>query len=322
MKKILLSLFIISKTYSIEGIIKVFNAPIYTEDRLSEQVSEFKKMGKKIFIDDKSLKNPYFFKTIQNDGTFGFIPKKYVKIIYKDKREFSEKISLKKDPTHYINKEDLLRDNPFAKKYQDNRKIAILFNYDQPNNSSYKYPFLVNQQYKTNPTSLQIQYLVKKKIKYNDSLYYGFHLGGKSGLNEFLSSENHFAKELHLSIFTGPMINYTFLKKKNFRIEFNLKIAINYERYFITLENKSRSEEVMFSGFNISSSFSTSFIYYRPFKTNNINLFYAPIINFYLPSRLSLKTQYTTSHETWTDKYYHILGRITLGHLIGLYTTF
>ena len=129
MKKLLLIgiLFLLSSStlFAARGIVLVLEAPLLLKPDIEAPISMFVRKGEKIFIHDKNAglslndvqydlttrnvtydqgpSGKLFLQSVDSQGRAVWIEKRFVKLIYKDDREFTESISpFKKDPKDFL----------------------------------------------------------------------------------------------------------------------------------------------------------------------------------------------------------------------------
>ena len=281
------------KIYAIDGTIVVLEAPLFkTPDETGKVIQYFRK-GETIFIhsmeafkdyfEDQELvevagvtpdpntdpfigeKHVYkpsedskFYKTVSRQGGEAYILKEHVYIVYKDRREFSQKV-VEHDHTDYRIAEPIPKGFPFIKRsgYRGQSQIAL----GQPNYKAYPYPDKIKDtEYSTskefNFVWSQAQTIDERK-RFFFGLMTGFHV---SAIKYLLNQEKSKQENVRFSL--GPFASYdVYRTKKNAFNIYTSSQAYLYDKMKITVlstvntdkEERTYSTPISFSqlfGFN------------------------------------------------------------------------
>ncbi len=317
MNKFLISILFSLNTFAISGVIKVLEAPIlYKKNESSTTLMSVRK-GSVIFINDNSIDNDVYYKTITKDGMDGYVLKSYVKLIHNDLDELDENITMNSDPTDYIIDEPLPENYPFT--HSRAKKALMNINYGQGISSSYGYNRPREREQINNSASMEMKFLRRPKFDLQNRFYYGFHIGAKTGRNEFQFTDRNFSTETHASFSAGPVINYTFYRRETFEIDSSFQLGFNYHRTFVQMQDivNDEEEERTFTGLSISGSLSTLFIH-RGFAGNRyIDFIHGPAINFNLPYTLSASAP-ADIPASWSQENFSVSSEVTFAYVAGI----
>jgi hypothetical protein len=315
-RRIIVSLLLTSPVLALQGVIKVLEAPIqYKQSEDSPILQEIRK-GTVIFINENSIENDLYYKTVTRDGMDGYVLKDYVKLIYKDANELDDNIAVVDDPTDYIIDEPIPADYPFAPRRTN--KAYIHFNYGQGTSSSYNYSSTREREQINNSASLELKYLRRADFDKENRFYYGFHLGGKTGRNEFQLSNEIFSTETHTTFSAGPVVNYTFYRAVGFEIDTSLQFGFNFHKSFVKIEDipNNEAEERSFNGFSLSGTLATVFTHKEIFDSRNLDFIHGPAINFNMPYNLTNSAQAEVP-RLWTSDNFKVETEFTFAYIAG-----
>lgn len=316
-KKLLLALLLASPVMALKGVVKVLEAPILHENNDDGIILQEVRKGRVIFINENSLENSYYYKTVTRDGRDGFIHKDYVKLIYKDVNELDDNIAVVDDPTDYIIDEPLPERYPFASRRTN--KAMLNFNYGQGISSSYDYSQSREREQINNAAAMELKYLRRAKFDLENRFYYGFHLGARTGRNEFQLASEVFSTESHLTISSGPIVSYTFYRNVGFEIDTSFQFSFNFHKNYVKLEDipNQELEERGFSGFSLSGTLSTVFIHKEILNNRNLDFIHGPAINFNLPYSLKGSAE-ADIPALWSDTNFDVESEATFAYLVGI----
>lgn len=301
-KLIFLSLFfLILKAQAIEGTILVLDAPIFGTPDETAKVIQYYRKGNSIYIhpseaikeryqdeiftkqreefemkeDDLLLtkKNIYipketssFYKTIARSGREAYILKEHVLLVYKDKREFTQKV-IQHDHTDYRIEEPLNRDYPFI--VDRGYRSQVQFATGQPNYKAY--PFRQNILDTSFNLIKEFNFIFTHQAKgrlLGGRLFFGA-TGGihVSDLEFVLTSQ--VAKQTNSRVYIGPILSYDMYRslKHEMNIYTSLQFII-YDTMDIKIHDNSTGNgetRTYQSPFSISPNIGGSFNFKRSF---------------------------------------------------------
>ena len=315
-KKVFLTLVISQLTFAITAVVKVLEAPAHIkEDDNAPILQKFRK-GNVIFINDNTLNNTYY-KTITTAGQDAYIRNDYVKLITKDLNELSNNISVENDSTDYILDEPMPDNYPFSSRKK--KKAIANIDFAQGSGAQYKYPNQKKREYVSPSTSIDLKFLTRAHFDYQNRLFYGWHMGGTTEKNEFELSNSLFTAETLLVLRAGPIVSYTFYRKKYFEIDTSLSFSLNYHRLFVRQEDipKAEREERLFTGFSLGSSVSTLFIHKDINDSSTIDFIHGPSIHLSTGYNLKSNTKESIG-RLWSGDSYSTPAKITMAYGLGI----
>jgi hypothetical protein len=316
MKKIIIVLLFSSFTYAIKGVIKALEVPLYLKNSSDSQILQNKRKGEIIFVNENSL-NDDFYKTITNDGHDAYVNKKYVKLIHGNVNEFEENIGMFNDPTDYILEEPLPHSYPFSNRVRE--KASASLNINQGNGSYYDYPIRVKREQINPKAGVQLRYLSRASFDVENRLYYGFQLGATTSKNEFELEGTIFTTETQAIYQGGPVVTYTFYRRKKFEIDTSIHFSLNYHQVFVKQQSipKNKKEERGFSGFSVSAVLSTLFIHKDIGKNNDFDFVHGPSLN-YSPGYSLTTSAPGDIEEFWDTNQTHSPTKLSLSYSFGV----
>jgi len=315
-KKATLTVLFSFSSFALQAVVKVLEAPIQHKKSSDSIILQEVRKGSLVFINENSIENQYYYKTVTRDGADGYIHKDYVKLIYKDVNELDDNIAVLEDPTDYIIDEPIPSSYPFSPRRTN--KAYINFNYGQGVSSTYKYSKSREREQINNAAAMELKYLRRAEFDLENRFYYGFHLGGRTGRNEFQLTQNVFATENHVTLSAGPVVNYTFYRAVNFEIDTSFQFSFNYNRSFVKQEDITNDlrEERTFTGLSLSGTLATLFTHKEIFKNRNLDFIHGPAINFNLPYALSADTE-TEVPSLWASDELSVASEVTFAYIAG-----
>ncbi len=196
-----------------------------------------------------------FYQTLDRIKRDSYIPAKYVKLLYNDERELSDKSQLSYDPTDYRLEEPLPKNYPLDNPNKYISDVSLRFG---PNNTIY-YPHSseVIGNDSTVRSGFRWSYLKNTNLAHQNRLFFG-------GVFDIFMQENHLllqnenqANELFIDFGVGPAISYTVYMGEKYAIELSGATVVNYGRAYIkVIPQVGTSEERLYSGFSLTSNLS------------------------------------------------------------------
>lgn len=267
------------------GTIVVLEAPVFSAPSREAKLLQLVRKGQDIYIhprhflggnyernylnyDKLPIDNPEvspegeeFYETTDKNGNSGYIPKRFVKLVFQDDREFSQNISpfRENDPTDYRLEEPLPDTYPLISRKR--RRAFFTVGVGPDLKSSYEYPSFIEKESYSERYALNVAYLFKANWDKFDRFYFGgnFHLW--TSQSKFVLSDGIDATELKGQVGLGPMISYDFWRTENWRLSSAFSVSLNFNRIIATQDEfvDTGFEERSFSGFSVSPRITTYF---------------------------------------------------------------
>ncbi len=297
-----------------QAVVIVWEAPLFYRPSMNSKILQTFRKGEKIFIHDryfakspfetnydiKPQYNPFdedeFLETLDRNGNTAWIPKKFVKLITMDTREFNTPISFSGiDPTDYRLEEPLPDDFPFiaAKKLRAGAFLSMGHSLDQ----SYPYKSRITQRSPESRKGLGFYYGKKMEFDLTDRFYFGG-LFRMDFANNKLFLENDgdaLEKQLHLAI--GPFISYDFYRSENWKWSQVGAAQIQFSRYDIHYHGQFESDRRVFSTVQILPLASTQIYYLDVFP--KVDLLFG--MNILLNLSHSVEANNKSDVSLWND---------------------
>lgn len=274
-------LFIFStELFAAEGVIKVLEAPLYREENLDSPIVQYVRKGDKIYLYDGALRDEdyihmdtvfateevikipdrtnvsEFYATLDKQGQVAFIHKKYVDVLYLDKREFAQK-PLKPDPTDYRLSEPLPKEYPL---FTPTGFRSYLVAGMGPNSKNiYQYRERVKTEKYGYNQELSAMFSNKVAYDHRERLYFGGVVNFSNSRSNF-DLESRSAEERQLKVGIGPYLSYDAFVTENYRISFYTSVTFNFINQHSVMQTdlaSGRSETALFSGTSFSPRFGT-----------------------------------------------------------------
>jgi hypothetical protein len=263
-------LFLSANTHAIDGTIVVLEAPLFkTPDEASKVVQYYRK-GETIFIHSMEAFHDYFedeeivqvrgikadpntdpfigegqvyypnpeskfYKTVSRNGSEAFILKEHVYIVYKDKREFSQKV-IEHDHTDYRIAEPIPKKYPFIQEsgYRGQTQLA----FGQPNYKVYPFPDQIRDTEISTSKELNFVWSSAESVDSRKRFFFGFMAGFHFSSIKFLLSQQE-ANQENTRFSLGPFASYDVYRSKKgaFNI-YTSSQAYLYDSMKITATNK------------------------------------------------------------------------------------
>lgn len=298
MKKLLASFLIFSfasKLLAAEGVIIVLEAPLFEKEDTKSRILQYVRKGDRIFIHDRHAgistddpdygqvrEVPYgdFYFVQDKNGREAYVPRKYVKRIMKDQREYAEKISpFDHDPTDYRLKEPLPPKYPIVN--EERYRAIANFALGPARKVNYPYPNGIQTENFAPRMGVELSYL--KNIEYDtiNRFYFGakFHFWQDEANFELGSGKT--AKEQHGQFGVGPTVTYDAYRDDDYRVCFTGGFSFNWNRTLATIEGPDEEENRIFSAFTITPEVGTLLQF--PKVLPHIDLVLGTALQFNLP---------------------------------------
>jgi hypothetical protein len=295
-----------------QGIITSLEAPLLSEPKINSQVRQLIRKGEKVYIHDKHFKNgplevnydqdakeisslinlndsgEGFYQTKDRNGMTAYISNRYVKLITKDIREFSQHITpYKPDPNDYRIEEPLPEHYPLINKNM--YRAAFNFSVGPDLKNNYNYNSVLAEEDFSNQYGFELKYSRKAGWDKENRFYFGGMLRGWTAKSRFkLYNDERTATEDKSLLGLGPFISYDPWRNKKFAITFSGGVLINLERNLVTQNYFGGEEQRLFSGISFTPLFST----FAQIHTK------VPDLDFII----GLQTQFNLPHTLKSDK--------------------
>ena len=303
------------------GIVTVLEAPIFREPDLEAKVVQLVRKGQKVYIHNKYFKkgpleldyvrpkdvqtlglfeeeDDGFYLTSDKRGMDAYIPKEYIKLVYRDRREFSEQVvPFKPDPTDYRLEEPLPEGYPVVGKTKLRASISLSIGSDLKSN--YAYPQVIEKEEYGNRWGMYATYAKKTDWDKENRFYVGgaFHIWGSK--SRFTIFDDGSAEESKGQVGLGPYLSYDVWRSNDFFLTISGALTVNYNRMLVSRSNADNLfEQRTFKGFSFTPRISS----YLTWK----NLFPFPVqlgfdFQTYLPHYLA-STKEVEVPELWNEQ--------------------
>lgn len=288
----LLLLFLPLKSFALDAVVTVLEAPLFKKKDVNSFVVQYKRKGeilklhpsldddlrydhlkpKQVLEDEKFAYNEdEFIPTFDRLGNLAYVLRDHIYIYFEDEREKNQ-IALKKDPTDYRLQESLPEGYPLLKKagYRGQVYLSIY----QPNNESYPYPSDVKNEGYTLPLGVTFNFLRRASYDIQDRLYFGLTASFATHKNEFILTSNRQVEETSYKFGIGPVISYDAYKATNRRITIMTSILVNlFHQYDITQKDRNnQSESRSYRGYSFTPRLSALYTFMEVFPQTDIFL--------------------------------------------------
>jgi len=306
---LLLLLLLTEKTFAGYGIITVLEAPIHIKPRLNTKVIQYHRKGDKIYIPNRYFNKNNIQTLLPQDSNFekdieygplsyievltrnggqGYILKDHVKLIYGDRREFSEHIRpYKKDPTDYRLQEPLPQNYPLQKRREYRAGISYTWGPELSNN--YSYNRSINKQETSSRSGLQLYYLKRANWDKLDQFYIGGVLTWWTSTSRFGLTDQSTAKETLSQLSLGPMVTYDLWRTKNYALTTEATLLISYTNQTVLQfdEVNDFSTQKEFTGLTVMPKFASHFAFKN--IVEDLDIILGVESQFFLPHKLTSK---------------------------------
>ena len=263
-----------------EGIVIVHETPLFKNPSPTSKIVQYARQGDKIFIHGRNFTNtihtillddldsfeensyegtelnrPDFYETVDKNGKQAYIPRIYVKLIYRDNRE--QKTPLPRfiyDPTDYRLPEPLPKNYPLynPNRYRGGFNITI----SPPEKSTYNYPTSITQTSHNLKNGINFYFLKNLMNHSSNRLYIGFELQIKKSSSKIILKEIYRRSNEQKYIFSlGPYLTYDAFRNNKYRILVLSGLLLNYHLYNIYQSSNDYEEMLSFHGYSITPQF-------------------------------------------------------------------
>lgn len=291
MKKLILALFVlanIQNAKAAKAVVISFRAPMQSEANHDAHTYQVLKKGDIIFVADKDLKDPSFpgfYETIDRSGRTAFVKAEYLKIIYKDEREYGEALSYINprtghDSTDYRLEEPIPHTYPFESR--EFTRMNVSFALGSNPKSPYQYEGSVSAQDFSPDFGLKINYQKKLDFDQVDRLYFGVFTSVSSVTNKITFSNGDKASENRAIIRLGPILSFDFYKTTSHLLNLGTGFTWNLHRSSLTVDAEYVGEEDrLFTGFSLSPFVQSMFAFRNIYP--NLDFTLGSELSFFLP---------------------------------------
>jgi hypothetical protein len=232
-----LAILVIQKSFALDGVVTVLEAPIFNKKDLNSPVAQYARKGEVLWISNNP-ESEGFLETIDRKGNISYIPREYVFIYWNDKREEDEK-QISKDNTDYRIEEPLPKNYPF--KNVEGYRSNFLLGLATPAANQYDYSQKIKKKNFLPQYDFSMSIFKKSKTKVEDK----FFVGGTLNINSYNNSfelENSRAGENFFRIGLGPTLSYDAYIREKYRLSLQTSILLYpYEQSIIT--DKGETED-------------------------------------------------------------------------------
>lgn len=276
--KLVFTLFIFILSYNVqanEAVCIALEAPMLLKPDLSSIVSQVLRKGETVKIRGRNVgvgpleisysdetDKPYFptdskgneyLESVDRAGRNVYIPKKFMRIIFKDKRERS--VSLSDDTTDYRIYEPIDDKYPF---YQyKKRKLYWTYGLGSTHQANYRYPKRILNESISSRHQIDVAFVKKVEKDPLDRFYYGGYIHLYGDESTYFLEDSVIAKELRGQFGIGPTLSYEFFKRQHIGMTFWGALTVNYDRMFINQTDGANTEERIYQAFTLTPKFGT-----------------------------------------------------------------
>lgn len=252
MKFYFLLIFLTWEAFGGQAMITVLEAPLFRKESQESKIIGYVRKGQVIYIDERDLKsdveeNPsetfptiskkVFYKTVDKNGIDAFILGEHIKIIYKDFREFGDKLPTK-DPTDYRIAEPINDKFPFIKLNQP--MVNLFFGIGPQNKTSYPYSQnIIYEQYPIQ-TGWGVNYFWPQIPE--QSFRWGINGAFYKANRRFMLQNETKTYEQEGQFSLGPQMQFSALKGQLFEVSYIAGLNVNYTRTVITQQLTNGTE--------------------------------------------------------------------------------
>lgn len=281
-----------TETYAAKAVVISFRAPMQSEAKNDASTFQVLKKGDVIFVADKDLKEPSFpgfYETIDRSGRTAYVKSEYLKIIYKDEREYAEPISYinpktKHDSTDYRIEEPIPHTYPFESREFTRMNVSFALGSNPKN--PYQYEGNVSAQDFSYDIGLRLNYQKKLDFDQVDRLYFGIFTSISSVTNEITFTNGDSAKENRAIIRLGPILSFDFYKTDSHLLNLGTGFTWNLHRSSLLVDAQNVGEEDrLFTGFSLSPFVQSMFAFRNIYP--NLDFTLGSELSFYLPHKQS-----------------------------------
>ena len=257
-----------------------------------------------LFLENNEVdKTEHYYLTLDDLGTRAYIPKRFVKLIYQDEREFLTQVNpFKKDPTDYRLPEPLSKNYPFMQK----ELYRYWFGFGGGTQAKKKYPYKSNTEKETFGSQLEFKSSVAWKVneQIEERLFFGgiFHMQYfENNFEIFFPIFDRKSKERRLTFGAGPYISYDTIRFEPFQITLYQGFLLNFNQHNVFQSLTSNDgEERAFKGFSFTSS-SGILLTRKNLLGDHIDIFLGTSLQIDLPYNLKSKRGNSTFASLWRE---------------------
>lgn len=263
-----------------EGLVIVLDAPILSEPDLESQIEQFVRKGQKVFIhakhfwgspdspvymkrgDRRRLNLPVredkgFYETKTRTGNIGYIPKAYVKLMYLDRREFSENISpFKHDPTDYRLDEPIPDGYPLV----ETEKVRAMFSFGTGPDfkTNYNYGQFIETEEFSNRYEMNLLYMWKADFDKFDRFYFTLNFHFQTAQADFQMFDEQKTTEIRTQFGLGPGLSYDVFRNEDWVLTSAGALSLNQNKFTVSqTDTNDDFEERIFKGLSMTPKFYT-----------------------------------------------------------------
>ncbi len=284
--------FLIIDADAANAVVISFRAPMQLAATPDSKTLQVLKKGEVIFISDKDLKGPAFkgyYETIDRSGRTAYVKQEYLKVIYKDEREYDEPLSYVNantghDSTDYRIEEPIPHTYPFESR--EFTRMNVSFSLGSNAKGPYNYDGNISSQNFSYDLGLKINYQKKLDFDQMDRLYFGLYSSVSSVTNKITFSTGDSSIENRALIRLGPILSFDFYKTKDYLLNLGTGFSWNFHRSSLKLDVADVGiEDRLFTGFSLSP-FLQSIFAFRNFYPN-LDFTIGSELNLFLPHKQS-----------------------------------
>lgn len=263
-----------SKIFALEAQVIVLEAPLLQEAKLNSKVVQLVRKGDKIYLppqydnpdpnlpeynpDHKFEAYPEngFYETLDKNGHTAYIPARYVKVIWKDEREFSQDLNpWEHDPTDYRLAEPIPDGYPLVPKEKFKSIVSFVTGPDEKTNFAYG-SSVVKEDF-SNRYGVDLGWLNKVRWDPYDRFYFGGLATIQTSQAQLELFDGRETKETRGFIGAGPVLSYDVFRNEKNRLTLLSALMIRYNRSIISQNSTETGEEEerFFSGWSFGPKF-------------------------------------------------------------------
>ncbi len=252
-------------TNEVKGQIVVLDAPLFSAPSWDAKILARKRKGQLIYIHPKDRRpvqyredlnvfpdadSSDFYLTITQDGKDAFVPKDFVHILYKDEREFDNKLP-KPDITDYRPPEPLAKSYPFIIESPFSAELLLGTSFQQ--RKPYPFPSDISESHFQPATDFAFKYLYAPQVDRFARFAIGMHFTFQYLKNSFVLGNGNGAEINFVKFGAGPWAQYRLFQNKHYNVHF----GGGFDYHFldrISIEQTgptSGLERRLFDGFSI-----------------------------------------------------------------------
>lgn len=233
-----------------------------------------------------------YIETMDRNGGTAYIKKSYVKLIYKDDREYLTNVNpFIQDPMDYRLEEPLSRDYPLTDFHKKRAFFKMVFGPALKQSFQYANETLSSEQ--KFRKGIAFGYSGKVKWDKTDRFYFG-------GYGHMITSDASYvfdgnllddAEETFFQLSIGPSLSYDPYRSDNWKFSVGGGLNLNWTRNFVKLkDNLLGEEERLFQGFSITPRVFSN-VHWRNFIIPDLDLVFGVDMQF------SLAQTYTNNEQ-------------------------